>query len=370
MIIPFVDLKAQYLSIKKDIDSAIFSTIDQATFVGGESLKSFEKNFADACGVKHCIGVGNGTDSIYIILKSLGIGIGDEVITVANSWISTSETISQAGAKPVFVDIEPDYFTIDISKIEQKITSKTKAIIPVHLYGQMAEIDKISDICKKYNLYLIEDCAQSHLAEYKGIKAGTTGIAASFSFYPGKNLGAYGDAGGIITNDDSLASKMRMFANHGALIKHQHEIEGINSRLDSLQAAVLNAKLPHLTDWNNRRLKNALLYNDLLANIKEIVTPQIRPDTKPIFHLYVVRVERRDELIKQLNKAEIQIAVHYPRILPLLPAYKYLNHTPQDFPVSASYQNSIVSLPMYPELTADQIKFITSVVRDFYRKSS
>lgn len=367
MQVPFVDLKSQYLSLKTEIDSAVLSVIENTTFVGGQPVTSFENSFAAACQTKHCIAVGNGTDALYIILKSLGITSGDEVITVANSWISTSETISQCGAKPVFVDIESDYYTIDVHKIEEKITPKTKAIIPVHIYGQMAEVHKIHAICKKRNLYLIEDCAQAHLAEYQGVKAGTTGIASAFSFYPGKNLGAYGDGGAITTNNDSLATQMRMFANHGALQKHQHQIEGINSRLDTIQAAVLNVKLPHLHKWNQQRLKNALLYNQLLADISEIKIPKIRPEAKHIFHLYVIRAQRRNELITYLSNKGIQTQIHYPTILPLLPAYNYLNHKAEDFPVAASYQDSILSLPMFPELTEEQINFVAQAIKAFYK---
>lgn len=367
LIVPFVDLKSQYLSLKKEIDSAVLSVMENATFIGGQPVASFENNFASANGAKHCIGVGNGTDALYIILKSLGISAGDEVITVANSWISTSETISQCGAKPVFIDIEPEYYTIDVNRIEEKITSKTKAIIPVHLYGQMAEIDKISTLCKKHNLFLIEDCAQSHLAEYKGIKAGSTGIASSFSFYPGKNLGAYGDGGAVITNDDSLATKMRMFANHGALEKHQHQIEGINSRLDTIQAAILNVKLPHLQKWNKQRLKNALLYNQLLGDISQIKTPKIRSESMHIFHLYVIRAERRNDLMNYLMEKGIQTQIHYPTILPLLTSYNYLNLKAEDFPIAAAYQNSILSLPMFPELTEEQINFVSESIKAFYK---
>ncbi len=367
IIVPFVDLKLQYLSLKKEIDSAVLSVMENTTFIGGEPVTSFENNFAQACGTKHSIGVGNGTDALYIILKSLGITAGDEVITVANSWISTSETISQCGAKPVFIDIDPDYYSIDVNKIEEKITNKTKAIIPVHLFGQMAEIDKVSTLCKKHNLFLVEDCAQSHLSEYKEIEAGTTGIASAFSFYPGKNLGAYGDAGVITTNDDSLATKMRMFANHGAMVKHQHQMEGINSRLDTIQAAILNVKLPHLQKWNEQRLKNALLYNHLLADVSEITTPKINPAAKHIFHLYVIRAEKRNELMDYLTKKGIQTQIHYPTILPLLPAYNYLNHKAEDFPIASSYQDSILSLPMFPELTKEQIQLLVETIKAFYK---
>ncbi|MCX6210187.1 MAG: DegT/DnrJ/EryC1/StrS family aminotransferase, partial [Bacteroidetes bacterium] len=249
MNIPFVDLKAQYQSIKPEMDAAIASVINETAFIGGKYVAAFEQNFAALYGVKHCISVANGTDSLYILMKMLNIGVGDEVITVANSWISSSETISQTGATPVFVDVCKDYYSIDETKFEAAITSKTKAVILVHLQGQMADIETIQNICDKHKIVLIEDCAQSHFSEQNGKRAGTIGIAGSFSFYPGKNLGAYGDAGCIITNNDALAEKCKMFANHGALKKHHHIIEGINSRLDGLQAAILNTKLPYILKW-------------------------------------------------------------------------------------------------------------------------
>jgi len=367
MNVPFVDLKAQYLTLKSEIDNAIKSVIDETAFVGGKYTADFENAFARAYNVKHCIGVANGTDAIFLTLKMLGIGAGDEVITVANSWISTSETISQAGAKPVFVDIERDYFTIDTALIEEKITPRTKAIIPVHLYGQMAKIDDIKNICQKHKLFLIEDCAQSHFAEYNGQYAGTYGLAATFSFYPGKNLGAYGDGGAVITNDDELASKIRMYANHGALKKHQHQIEGINSRLDGIQGAILSVKLPHIHDWNNARLHNALIYNELLADVAQVKTPKIRENGKHIFHVYELRVENREKLIEYLNSHNIQTAIHYPVPLPFMPAYSYLNHNKREFPVAAEYMNQILSLPMYPELTASQITYVVDTIKAFYK---
>ncbi|MBA7716788.1 dTDP-3-amino-3,4,6-trideoxy-alpha-D-glucose transaminase [subsurface metagenome] len=305
MNVPFVDLKAQYRNLKSEIDSAIHSVIDETAFIRGKFVEKFEKAYTDKYRVKHCISCANGTDAIYITLKALGIGSGDEVITVANSWISTSETISQAGAKPVFVDIEPDYFNIDTKKIEEKITQKTKAIIPVHLYGQPAKIDEIKKICEEYNFFLIEDCAQAHFAKYDGQKVGTFGIAGTFSFYPGKNLGAYGDAGTIITNNDDFAMKARMFANHGALQKHQHEMEGINSRMDGIQAAILNVKLRYIDEWNSSRYKNALRYNELLSGIHEIKTPKIRDNSSHIFHLYVMRTNKRDKLANYLKSNKI-----------------------------------------------------------------
>lgn len=367
MNIPFVDLKQQYLSIKKDIDTAIENVITNTAFIGGKYVKEFEAAFASLYGVKHVIACANGTDSLYIIMKMLGIGNGDEVITVANSWISSSETITQAGAKPVFVDIHPDYYSIDEAQLKNAITSNTKAIILVHLQGQMANIEAVENICKEHGIFLIEDCAQSHFSEYKGKRAGLFGIAASFSFYPGKNLGAYGDAGAIITNDDELASKMRMYANHGALVKHQHKIEGINSRLDGLQASILSAKLPYILKWTEQRISNAALYNKHLTGIEGVVLPVVRPESKHTYHLYVIRAKKRDELAKYLKDNGVETAVHYPTILPNLEAYSYLGLTPDQFPVATAYQQEILSLPMYPELTEEQIIYIAQKLKEFYQ---
>ena len=365
-MIPFVDLKAQYQEIKSEIDNAIQSVIEESAFVRGKYVKEFEESFAKKYGVKHCISVANGTDAIYITLKMLGIGPGDEVITTALSWIATSETITQAGATPVFVDIDPEYYTIDVKKIEDKITPRTKAIIPVHLYGQPAEIDKITELCDKYNLFLVEDCAQAHFAQYQGQKVGTFGIAATFSFYPGKNLGAYGDAGAVITNNDELATKIRIFANHGALKKHDHEIEGVNSRMDGLQAGILSVKLKYIDKWNQKRFANALLYNERLKDFDEIITPKIRSNASHIFHLYVIRLKKRDELKMFLQDKGIDSAIHYPIALPFLKAYSYLNHKPQDFPVVYRYQNEILSLPMYPELSDSAIFCVTDQIKGFF----
>lgn len=367
MKIPFVDLRAQYESIKPEIDSAIYKVIDQTAFIGGVVVKEFEDAFGKLYGVDHVISCANGTDSLYIIMKMLGIGNGDEVITVANSWISSSETITQAGARPVFVDIDPVYYSIDESKIEAAITAKTKALIAVHLQGQMCAIDQLELICKKYGIALIEDCAQSHFSEYKGIRAGLRGMAGSFSFYPGKNLGAYGDAGCIITNNALLAEKCRMYARHGALKKHQHQIEGINSRLDGLQAAILSAKLPHILEWTEKRIANAALYHKYLSGISEIFLPATRPDSIHSFHLYAIRAKDRDALMKHLEMSGIETAIHYPSTLPNLPAYRYLGFTPEDFPVSSAFQSLILSLPMYPELTEDKISFIAASIRQFYK---
>jgi len=367
MNVPFVDLKAQYQTVKSEIDPAIQAVISETAFVGGKYVEGFEKAFSEKFGVKHCVGCANGTDAIYITLKSLGIGPGDEVITVANSFIATSETISQTGARPVFVDID-EYFHIDPARIEAKITPKTKAVIPVHLFGQAADFDAIKDVCDKHKLHLVEDCAQSHFSTYKGRQTGTMGIAGTFSFYPGKNLGAYGDGGAIISNDDDFARRARMFACHGSLQKYIHEIEGINSRLDSLQAVVLKIKLGHIDDWNKARNSHALKYNELLGGIANVRDPKLRPDTFHIFHLYVIRAERRDELAAFLKTKGIATGIHYPYALPLMPAYKYLGHKPSDFPVAYQCQNEILSLPMYPELSNEQITFVADSIKEFYGK--
>ncbi|MBK8984209.1 MAG: DegT/DnrJ/EryC1/StrS family aminotransferase [Ignavibacteria bacterium] len=366
MKIEFVDLKKQYLALKDQIDSSINSVINESAFIGGKYVNKFESEFAEKYEIKNCIGVANGTDAIYIVLRMLGIGLGDEVITTALSWISTSESISQTGAKPVFVDID-EYFLINADKIEEKITKKTKAIIPVHLYGQSCNMNKIKEIALKNNLFIIEDCAQAHFAEYERQKVGTFGAAATFSFYPGKNLGAYGDAGAIITNDDELALKCRMYANHGALKKHIHLMEGINSRLDGLQAAILSVKLPYILQWNAERFEKAELYNELLSEVKELNLPKIREGSKHIFHLYVIRTNKRDELKEYLNEKGVETAIHYPTALPNLQAYHYLNFVPNNFPMASGIQNEILSLPIYPELTTEEIYFIASTIKTFFK---
>ena len=366
MKIPFVDLKTQYRALKPQIDHAIQSVIDETAFVRGPYVAAFEAEYARRYGVKHCISVANGTDALYVTLKGLGIGPGDEVITTAISWIATSEVITQVGARVVFVDIDPEYYTLDVARIEDKITLRTRAIIPVHFYGQPAEMDKLVGLCRKHGLYLIEDCAQAHFAEYRGKRVGTFGDAGTFSFYPGKNLGAYGDAGAIITNDDDLAEKARMFANHGALEKHHHQMEGTNSRMDGIQGAVLSVKLPFVQEWNERRYQNALKYNELLKPISGLVIPKIRPDVKHIFHVYAIRAEGRDELARHLKENGIATAVHYPVALPFMKAYEYLKCSAQEYPVAYKCQNELLSLPMYPELTDEQIGYVVDNIRRFY----
>jgi len=357
MKIPFVDLKSQYDSIRTDIDSAIQSVINETAFIKSHYIGEFETSFASFLGVKHCIGCANGTDAIEIALRALGIGPGDEVIVPANTWISTAEAVTTAGAKVVFVDNHPTLYTIDVSKIEDKLSPRTKAIIPVHLYGLPADMDGIMDIAKFHNLKVIEDCAQCHGAEYKGKLTGTFGDVATFSFFPGKNLGAYGDAGGIVTNNDEVAKLCRMIGDHGRLGKYDHGLEGRNSRLDGLQAAILSAKLPHLAQWTEARRRNGAIYSQLLAHL-DIQLPTAPAHSKHVYHLYVVQVPEREKIQERLLEKGINTGIHYPIALPLLTAYKHLGHTAEDFPVAARGQGRILSLPMFPELTQEQMQYV------------
>ena len=368
MHIPFVDLKAQYRAHRPEIDAAIASVIDGTAFIRGKFVAAFEKAYAEKYGVKHCVSCGNGTDAIFITLKMLGVGPGDEVITTSNSWIASTETITLTGAKVVFVDVEDDCYDLDATKIEAAITPRTKAILPVHLLGQPAQMDVIMEIAQRRGLHVVEDCAQAHFATFGGRRVGTVGIAGTFSFYPGKNLGAYGDAGAIITDDDALAEKVRMFANHGAdrVNKHEHLMEGVCSRLDGLQAAILSAKLPHLDAWTRARQERAAAYDELLGGVAEIATPKIRAGATHVFHNYVLRAARRDELQVFLKEQGVETTRHYPVPLPFLKAYAYLGHTPADFPVVAQHSREIISLPVYPELSADQQRYVAEKIKEFY----
>lgn len=356
MKIPFVDLKAQYENIKKEIDEAISGVILDSAFIGGKYLKSFERNFQNYIGVKHCIGVGNGTDALFIALKALGIGKGNEVITAANSFIATSEAVTMTGARVVFVDCDKETYNIDVKKIEGVITERTRAIIPVHLYGQPADMDGIMGVAKKHNLFVIEDAAQAHGAMYRGRRVGTLGDSACFSFFPGKNLGAYGDAGAVVTNNDELALKIRMYANHGRVEKYNHEFEGINSRLDGLQAALLDVKLKHLEEWTERRIAIAKKYDEGLRSVA--VTPFIMQAVRHVYHLYVIQVKQRDRIRELLSEKGISTGIHYPIPLPFLKAYDYLGHKPADFPVSYALKDDILSLPIYGDMSDKQVEYV------------
>ena len=366
MKIQFVDLKAQYIAIKSEVDTAIQKVVSNTAFVGGKYVKKFESEFADYCDAKHCIGVGNGTDALTIVLKAIGVSNKDEVIVPANSFIATSEAVTAAGGKVVFVDCHPDYYTIDLNKIEEKITNRTKVIIPVHLYGQPADMDVINALAKKYDLFVIEDAAQAHGAFYKNRKVGTLGDVACFSFYPGKNLGAYGDAGCIVTDNEELSIKCRMLANHGRIEKYNHEIEGFNSRMDGIQGAVLNVKLKYIDQWNDARREVANQYNNLLKNFNELISPRINPLVTSVYHLYVVRARERDKLRKYLKEKDIATGIHYPIGLPYLKAYDYLNHSPEDFPITYKYQSEIISLPIFPEMTQEIVHYVVQQIKQFY----
>ncbi len=364
--VPFVDLRAQYRQLKVEIDAAIATVLEEAAFVRGKYVEAFEQAYAKAHGVRHCIGVGNGTDALYVALRALGVGPGDEVLVPALTWISTAETVSHLGARPVFVDIEPDYYTLDPCHAEHCVTERTRVIIPVHLYGQPADMEKLLNLARRYSLIVLEDCAQAHFAQYHGQLIGTFGTIAAFSFYPSKNLGAYGDAGAILTNDDALAHFIRIFTNHGSLTKYEHEIEGINSRLDGLQAAILSVKLRYIHQWNRQRAEHAQLYSELLADVEEITLPHIRPGCTHVFHLFVIRTPRRDELQHYLTSQGIQTQVHYPRALPFVPAYRRFGHHPDEFPVAWQYQHELLSLPLYPELTETQIRYVAEHLKAFF----
>ncbi|MCK4393969.1 DegT/DnrJ/EryC1/StrS family aminotransferase [Candidatus Bipolaricaulota bacterium] len=362
MNIPFVDLKAQYRSIKSEIDDAIQRILDTTAFIGGQAVKDFEGDFSSFCTANQCVGVASGTDALFLALQALDVGEGDEVIVPANSFIATSEVVTAVGAKVVFVDVDEHSYNIDVSKIEDKITARTRAIIPVHLYGQPADMDPINEIAQRHNLKVIEDSAQAHGAEYKGRRTGTLGDVACFSFYPGKNLGAYGDAGAVVTNDKEMADKIRMMANHGRLKKYDHLFEGVNSRLDGIQAAILDVKLKHLEDWTAARRNVAAVYNDLLSNLERIVLPKEEAYAKHVYHLYVIQVAQRDSVREFLKDEGISTGIHYPTPLPLLKAYDYLGHKPGDFPVAERLAKEGLSLPMYPELTEEQIAFVTDTI--------
>jgi len=365
MNIPFVDLKAQYVSIKDEIDQAIAEVISKTAFIGGTFAKSFEEKFAEFCGAKHCIGVGNGTDALFVAMKALDIGEGDEVITAANSFIATSEAITQTGAKVVFCDIDPQTYNIAVDQIEGKINTNTKAIIPVHLYGQPADMDPILDLAQKHDLKIIEDAAQAHGAVYKVKTVGSIGDMACFSFYPGKNLGAYGDAGAIVTKDKELAVKARMIANHGRVEKYNHEMEGVNSRMDGIQGAILEIKLRHLNKWTESRRKNAYLYNEYLKDTA-LVKPVEIDDVKAVYHLYVVRVKKdmRKKLQDHLKEKGISSGIHYPIALPNLKAYEYLKHSTNNFSEASKASQEILSLPMFPELDEKQIEYIAESIKE------
>jgi dTDP-4-amino-4,6-dideoxygalactose transaminase len=364
--VPFVDLYAQYQSIKAEVDAAISDVIANSTFIRGPYIERFESEFSALVGARHCISCANGTDSLYIAMRALGVSPGDEVIVPAHSWISTSETVTQAGGTVVFCDTDARSFTIDTDELVSKITSKTVGIIPVHLFGQPADMAKIMKIASERGLWVIEDCAQAHLATFQGRTVGTFGTIGSFSFYPGKNLGAMGDAGALVTGDSALAERMAMIARHGGLRKGDHQIEGINSRMDGLQAAILCAKLPHLRGWTLKRKLIAAEYSAKLGSVDRVSVPTVLRDREHVFHLYVIRHDERDSLRAHLARFGVDTVVNYPIALPFLPAYRRYGHSRAEFPNAYSAQSACLSLPIFPELSHEQIEYVVSRIAEFH----
>lgn len=365
MTIPLVDLKKQYYPLKDQIIAGIEQVLEGMHLFMGENVQALEKEFAQFCNTNEGIGVSDGTAALHIILRAMGIGPGDEVITVSHTFIATPEAIALAGATPVFVDVDPETFLMDVSQVEQKITPQTKAILPVHLYGQTADMDALREIAIRHNLRLIEDACQAHGAEYRGRRAGSLSDAAAFSFYYSKNLGAYGEGGMITTNDADLAKKMRMIRDHGSGKRYYHDLIGMNGRLDEVQAVVLRAKLPHLEAWNEQRRRNTDCYNELLLGTP-VVIPVTKPENLPVYHLYVIRSAQRDELQTYLKNQDIMTGIHYPVPAHLQQSFAYLGYKKGDLPVTERVVSEILSLPMYAELNIEQVETVAGAIRSFY----
>ena len=372
MQVPFLDLTVQYSSIKNEVDPAIQNVIDNTAFILGKAVSDFETAFAKEHNVKHCLGVSSGTDGNHLALWSLGIQPGDEIIIPANTFIATAWGATLCGAKPVFVDCEKESYNIDPKKIEAAITKNTKAIVAVHLYGQPADLDPLREIAKKHKLFLVEDCAQAHLAEYKGKRVGGLSDAASFSFYPGKNLGAYGEGGAVTTDDDIVAKKVKMLRDHGAVQKYNHEMLGHNYRMEGIQGAVLGVKLRHLNKWTEARRLVAKKYYELLKDLSSIKLPMEMSYAKHVYHLFVIQVNeggyrQRDDLAKFLNDNGVSSGLHYPIPLHMQPCFKNLGYVKGQFPVTEKLAECGLSLPMYPELSDDQIHYVCENIRRFFK---
>lgn len=364
MNIPFLDLKAQNSGLKAEILPIWAEILDSAAFIGGAYVTAFEEEFASLTRTRYCIALNSGTDALRFILLALGLNPGDEVLTVPNTFIATTEAISQAGGRPVFVDIDPETYTLDPGKIEGAITPRTKGIVPVHLYGQPAAMDAITAIAKKHNLWVVEDACQAHLAEYKGRPAGSLGRAAAFSFYPGKNLGACGDAGAVTTDDPELAATIAMLRDHGQTRKYYHALEGYNGRCDALQAAALSVKLKHLPQWTAARRRHAQRYRELLGNIPGLTLPRTAPGNLPACHLFVVQVANRDLVVEALAEKGITTGLHYPLPLHRQKAYAHLHLPVGSFPVAEACAERLLSLPLYPELSEEQLVFVCDSLKE------
>ncbi|MBN1353748.1 MAG: DegT/DnrJ/EryC1/StrS family aminotransferase [Candidatus Omnitrophica bacterium] len=365
MKIPLVDLKAQYSSIKSEIDNAIAKVIAKTSFILGEEVSSFENEFSNFCDTRYAVGVSSGTAALQLALVSLGIGEGDEVITTPFTFIATSESILEVGAHPVFVDIEEDTYNIDVKLVEKAITRKTKAIIPVHLYGHPVDMDPLMEIARKHNIAVIEDACQAHGALYKGRKVGSIGDAGCFSFYPGKNLGCYGDGGMLVTNNEQIFEKTKLLRDHGRSDKYTHIAHGYNFRLDGIQAAILKVKLKYLEKWNDKRRKNAGIYNEGLSPLGSVTQPVEKEYAKHVYHLYVIRIKERDKLKLLLSENSIDTGIHYPIPLHKQPVYKKIGLSDKKLPVSEKCAKDILSLPIYAELEEDDIRKICNLIAEF-----
>ena len=364
MKVPFLDLKAHHAPLTEEFDRAIREVIESSAFAGGPFVERFEEEFASFCGSSYAIGVGNGTDALWLALLALGIGEGDEVITVPNTFIATAEAITYCKARPVFVDVDPDTFTMNPAELEKSLTKKTKAIIPVHLFGQPADMDPILEFARANGLFVVEDAAQAHGAQYKGQKAGTMGDAGCFSFYPGKNLGAFGEAGAVVTNDPELRKQIQMLRDHGQSRKYYHSTMGWNCRMDGIQAAILSIKLRHLDKANSLRRKHALEYNQAFAGIDEVLTPFEAKYARHVYHVYAVRVQERDAVLRHLQEKGVGCAVHYPVPVHLQEAGRNLGSTKGAFPIAEKLADEFLSLPMFPELTEEQIEYVGRCVSE------
>lgn len=369
MEIPLVDLRKQYAPLKNEILSGIAEVLDGMHLFLGENVQKLEVDFARYCGVAHGIGVSDGTTALSIILRAMDIGPGDEVITVSHTFIATVEAIVLNGATPIFVDVDPLTCLMDVSQVERKITPKTKAILPVDLYGQTADMDALREIASRHGVRIIEDACQAHGAEYKGRRAGSLGDAAGFSFYYSKNLGGYGEGGFITTNDDALAAKMRKIRDHGSGVRYHHDLIGLNGRLDEIQAVVLRAKLPHLTEWNEKRRERAAKYNGLLKNAP-VMVPTVNPGNVPVYHLYVIQTPMRDQLQERLKGQGIATGIHYPIPVHLQAAMKSYGYKSGDLPVTERIVGEILSLPLYPELSNAELEYVAQAIQEFHKTAA
>jgi len=364
MNVPYLDMKTQYEQLRGEIEPKVAEVMASGAFILGEELRLFEEEFAAYCNAKYAVGIASGTDALFLALLALDVGPGDEVITTSNTFIATALAISFTGAKCVFVDTEEDTCNLDPAKIEAAITDKTKVIMPVHLYGQPADMDPILDIAKRHGLKVVEDSCQAHGAEYKGKRCGGIGDIGCFSFYPSKNLGAFGDGGIAVTNDEGLFEKLKLLRDYGRKSKYEHIMKGRNSRLDNLQAAILRIKLRHLDGWNDARIKNAEYYNELFSGVGDaVITPTKKDYARHIYHLYVIRTKKRAELIEAMKSEGIQILVHYPEPIHLQEAYKDLGGKKGDLPVSEKLCDEAMSLPMYPEMSREQVEYVAEKLR-------